>query len=667
MRLVILLVLPVLLAAEPSPTQFLDFVKGQAKAMRASDKPPATRDEWANQRAELRTKLIAAWGGFPEQPCDLDVQKHGELKRDGYTVEKVSFQTRPGVRMTANAYVPAKPGKLPAILQVHGHWKGAKQDPVVQARCIGAAKLGFFVLCVDAFGAGERGIGKALGEYHGEMTAATLFPIGLPLSGLQVYENMRAVDYLLTRPEVDGNRIGVTGASGGGNQTMYAAAMDERLKAAVPVCSVGNYQAYLGAACCMCEVVPGALSFTEESGLLSMVAPRALMIVSATKDAPQFSVDAAKVSINGAMPVFKLFGKEKSLHHAIFESGHDYSKPMREAMYGWMALHLNGEGDGTPIQEPAFKTEDPEALRCYPGTTRPDDFVTLPKFAAREAKKLLAKADTRTANTKREALVEKVFGGFDRKEEPKLYQMTGTTTIADGARLILETESSFRVFGDLNMFRKHEEPQLFILLTFSEEKTYKQLITKADRLLATIELRTTGVAAVSNDKIGRAPDHNSAEWSLWLGRPLLSQWVFDIKRLLDSYGKLPKDIIVIGEGPAGLVALCAAATDTRITKVASIGSLASFVTDEPYVGQRLGLMAPGILRDVGDVAHIAALAAPRRVVIAGGVSGGGKALTEIQLREAYKPATAAWDLLKAKEKLTVVEKATPAELLKLLE
>ncbi|MED5494822.1 MAG: prolyl oligopeptidase family serine peptidase, partial [Verrucomicrobiota bacterium] len=68
----------------------------------------------------------------------------------------------------------------------------------------------------------------------------------------QVYENMRAVDYLLTRKEVDGERLGITGTSGGGNQTMYAGAWDERFKAVVPVCSVGNFQAYLGVACCMC-------------------------------------------------------------------------------------------------------------------------------------------------------------------------------------------------------------------------------------------------------------------------------------------------------------------------------------------------------------------------------------------------------------------------------
>ena len=189
--------------------QYLEFIRKQAAELRKNDRPPATKEEWAKQEAELRKNLFAAWGGtacFPEKPCDLDPQQHGEpLKRDGYRVEKIIFQTRPGVRMTANLYVPdaAKKQKAPAILHGPRPLARAKQDPVVQSRCIGAAKLGFVVLCVDAFGAGERGVGKALGEYHGDMTAATLLPLGTPLSGLQVYENMRAVDYLETRPEVD--------------------------------------------------------------------------------------------------------------------------------------------------------------------------------------------------------------------------------------------------------------------------------------------------------------------------------------------------------------------------------------------------------------------------------------------------------------------------------
>jgi hypothetical protein len=117
---------------------------------------------------------------------------------------------------------------------------------------------------------------------------------------------------------------------------------------------------------------------------------------------------------------------------------------------------------------------------------------------------------------------------------------------------------------------------------------------------------------------------------------------------------------MIGQGPAGLVALAAAALDERITKVAAVGTLASYVSDEPYVGQRLGVMASGIVREVGDVAHLAALAAPRRVVIAGGVAGNGKPLTGEQLRAAYRPAAQVQELLKAAKELVIVESVDAA-------
>src|SRR6185295_14812280 len=134
------------------------------------------------------------------------------------------------------------------------------------------------------------------------------WPAGQTLVGLQVYDNRRAVDYLLTRPEVDGERLGITGASGGGNQTMYAGSLDERFTAVVPVCSVGQYQAYLRAACCVCEVLPGALRFTEEGDVLALVAPRALMVINASRDNFNFSVGEATRSIGRARPVFELLG-----------------------------------------------------------------------------------------------------------------------------------------------------------------------------------------------------------------------------------------------------------------------------------------------------------------------------------------------------------------------
>ena len=365
--LAVLTATAVVCAQEPgSQNAFLEFVRQQAAGMREDDRPPATLAEWQQQRAVLRLRLQEAWGEFPAEPVPLQPRMMGTLQREGYRVEKIVFQTLPDVWMTANAYVPDRQEKVPAVLCVHGHWRGAKQDPVVQARCIGLAKLGFFVLSVDAFGAGERGLTKALGEYHGEMVAATLFPAGLTLCGLQVYENARAVDYLLTRPEVDGQRIGITGCSGGGNQTMYAGAWDERFSAVVPVCSVGNYQAYLGAACCMCEVVPGALRFTEEWGVLAMTAPRGLRVINATRDAIQFSVEEARKSLAMTKPVFALYEAETNLDHATFEAPHDYNREMRESMYGWMTRFLKDSGDGSPIAEPEVQTEDPETLRCFP-------------------------------------------------------------------------------------------------------------------------------------------------------------------------------------------------------------------------------------------------------------------------------------------------------------
>lgn len=647
MKLSILLFCLLLLAAmaalsagveAQSPSSFLDFIRARAAKMRAGDAPPTSRPEWQKRRAQLRARLAKAWGDFPKNPAPLQPRLLGEIQRDGYRIEKLMFQTLPQVWMTANAYVPEGKGKRPAVLCVHGHWRGAKQDPVVQARCIGLAKLGFFVLAVDAFGAGERGVGKPLGEYHGEMTAATLLPVGLPLSGIQVYENRRAVDYLLTRPEVDGSKIGITGASGGGNQTMYAGAWDERFKAVVPVCSVGNYQAYLGAACCMCEVVPGALQFTEEGGVLGLVAPRALMVISATRDAFQFSVEEAQKSLAWASKVYSLDGKPESVRHTIFESGHDYSKPMREAMYGWMTLHLKGEGDGSPIPEPEVKTEAPETLRCFPGETRPDDWLTLTKFAAREGRALTQAirppADAtdwrKRAGQMKRKLDQDVLGGTKpvslAKQKPEKTEVT--------APLSFESEEGIRLTLTRISGATPQRAGIVLLLSLEQEEApvihaLTKSLLQSGRTVASLRLRATGDMAVPNDSIGRAPDHNSAEWSLWLGKPLLGQWTQDVRAALNALEAATarrEKVTVIGSGSAGLVAICTAALDARIERVVTVGMLASYLSESPYTGQRLGIMAPGIVRSVGDIPHLAALIAPRRLVIADAMEGTGVTL-----------------------------------------
>ena len=248
--------------------------------------------------------------------------------------------------------------------------------------------------------------------------------------------------------------------------------------------------------------------------MLALTAPRALCVVNATKDGIQFSVGEAKKSLALTAPVYKLLGKPENLQHAIFEGPHDYSKSMRETMYGFMTLHLKGEGKGDPIPEVAFKTEDPEALRCYPGDTRPKDFMTIPKFAAEEAKKLLAA----------------------RPRPSRILDVNDTAILLNAARKRLETLC--RVPGDNDhslvpadrlatpnvpdfVLRYKAGIELPVYVEPGESKTTVVLLNldgaaaarkselfaalkKSGVRIVTVDLHATGTLATGSERVGRA-------------------------------------------------------------------------------------------------------------------------------------------------------------------
>jgi dienelactone hydrolase len=660
---------------KPDPQALVEFHRAAGLALHAKDQPPPNRKAWEERRTRLRDAMFAAMGPFPEKPCDLEPKEVGVLKRTRYRIEKLLLQTRPDVWMTASAYVPDPvKGKLPAVLVVHGHWPWARRDPVVQARCLGLVKLGFFVLAVDAFGAGERYMAPARGTYHGALYGSTLWPTGQTLLGMQVYDNRRAVEYLRSRTEVDGERLGITGASGGGNQTMYAGALDERFRAVVPVCSVGTYQAYLHAACCVCEVLPGGLRLAEEGDVLALVAPRALMVINATEDGFQFSVGEAEKSVRRARAVFKLLGADNKLQHATFDSGHAYNQPMREAMYGWMTRWLKGEGDGKPIAEPKHDVEKPENLACLTDDSRPKTFLFPPSFAAREAARVLAKFKDQKHDHREEwesaavymraQLQKDVFGGFPKPNKPDA--KLGKTETVDGIKttpVLLHPEPKLPLPVVVKSRGGEENLPACVLLNLDGkakalEHPLAQALLAKGWTVAAPDLRGTGETEPADAAIGGAPDHNSAEHALWIGRPLLGQWVFDVLHLLDWLALQPnlrKDhFAVAGIGQAGVVALCAAALlDDRIASAAALDAPATYVTDQPYAeGTRMGLLAPGILR-VGDIPHLAAVTAPRRLIVAGGRSLQGKKLTDQQLKDAYTFTTRIYRLHEADKKWTL--------------
>jgi hypothetical protein len=282
--------------------------------------------------------------------------------------------------------------------------------------------------------------------------------------------------------------------------------------------------------------------------------------------------------------------------------------------------------------------------------------VTIPRFFAEEARQLLKAREieidqkhllalavaktTEDRNAVREQTVDQLAKTLNVKPTTSPLNVKQSKS-SDGAYIDLafETEPGLEISArcDSEVIEKSGDQKLAILLNVDEgaEKAFggeqaEELRKQGYGILAP-ELRATGKFAVAGDRIGNAPDHNSAEWSLWIGRPLLGQWTLDVVRTLDALenqtGALPKEILICGTDSSGTVALTSAAIDDRISKVHLQSSLGTFVDDQKFNGPRLGMLVPGLLRDIGDIGHIAAMIAPRKLTIEKPVSASGRSLS----------------------------------------
>ena len=227
----------------------------------------------------LRKKIWAKLGTSYDGNVPLDVKYYGEIKYDGFTIRKLTYQSRPDIHVTALLYVPDGEGPFPGVVHMHGHFNVGKLGSRIQETSLTLVKNGYVVLAVDAFGVYERACKCHEEEYHGGFLGGSIFNIGESLIGEQVVDNMRGVDLLKSLPFVISNKIGATGASGGGNQTMWLAALDDRIAAAMPVVSVGSFESYVYGVNCVCELLPDGLTFTDEAGVLALTAPRPLNLL----------------------------------------------------------------------------------------------------------------------------------------------------------------------------------------------------------------------------------------------------------------------------------------------------------------------------------------------------------------------------------------------------
>jgi len=329
-----------------------------------------TREAWLVRAAELRKQILVSAGLWPmPEKLPIKATMFGRLDRGDYTVEKVYFESYPGFYVTGNLYRPKNVGgKLPAALCPHGHWAYGRLEnqPLHSgpARAISFARQGYVAFAYDMVGYNDSSAITHQFANHNSTGVEALWSVNL--LGLQLWNSLRAVDFLLTLPEVDAERIACTGESGGGTQTFLLAAVDERILLSAPV----NMVSFIMQGGSLCENAPNLRVDTNNVELAALMAPRPMMMVSATGDWTRNTMTSEYPAVRG---IYRLFGAEDKLTAIQIDAAHNYNQPSREAVYGWFAYWFLNRAETTPIRERSAGIPAIPDLLVFANRARPEN------------------------------------------------------------------------------------------------------------------------------------------------------------------------------------------------------------------------------------------------------------------------------------------------------
>jgi hypothetical protein len=295
--------------------------------------------ELSEVQLELREKLVSMIGGLPDTRTPLNSKIVGSIQMDGFHIEKLLFESIPGFHVTANVYVPQNNSskKFPAILVPCGHSSNGKVH--YQALCQRLVKQGYIVICWDTIGQGERSqfwnthekrskYNLVCGEHAVLGNMALL--AGASLARWEIWDGMRAIDYLLTRLDVDANRLSITGTSGGGFQTAHIAALDDRIKVAVPSCYITSLpmrafnRIFEDADSDPEQDVNGMIANgVDHAGLMLLMYPRPVMIAAAALDF--FPIEGTNKTYNEIADIYRRLGHAERIAFTEGFHRHQYS------------------------------------------------------------------------------------------------------------------------------------------------------------------------------------------------------------------------------------------------------------------------------------------------------------------------------------------------------
>ena len=576
----------------------------------------------------VRGKIGRCFGPWPER-TPLRPRVSSVVERDAYRIEKVLFESRPGFLVTANLYVPkGRPFPLPGVVGSCGHSANGKARDVYQSFAQGLARLGYVVLIFDPIGQGERlqyghldskvrprvGVGEHL--YAGNQQ----FLVGEFFGAWRAWDGVRALDYLLSRKEVDPQHVGITGCSGGGTMTTWLCGVEPRWTMAAPSCFVTtflrNLENELPADTEQCPPRALALSL-DHSDFLAALAPKPIIILAEERDF--FDVRGTEEAFGRLRRLYALLGAPENIRLYVGPGPHGYDRHAREAMYDWFN-HAAGVSGASP--EPDIVIERDETLWCAPkGQVAELESRTVFSFT-RAKSKALARERAPLAGEELRAAVAAALRLPERKGVPdyrilrptrgRKYPKPHATTYA------VETEPGihalvYRLADERLLGRPPREARRAVLYVAhhssdaelrDEPLIAEMLKAEPQATFYTCDVRGVGESRPNTCGTNQflnpyGSDYFYAIHGIMLDYPYVGQKTYDVLRVLDwltSRGY--EEVHLVAKGWGAIPATFAAILSPVVTQVTLKNALTSYVDvaeSETYAWP-LSCLLPGVLR-----------------------------------------------------------------------
>ncbi|MFW6437441.1 MAG: prolyl oligopeptidase family serine peptidase [Armatimonadota bacterium] len=623
-----------LLARQVSAIESDEFAR-VSEEIEALQTPEELREYQAHVRERL-PEIFGRWSGESDLP--LNPRSFGSIELDYCTIEKVVIESEPAVYVPLNVYIPKnKPLPAPGIFVTIGHAADGKAYHLYHEFALGLAEKGYVAVALDPIGQGERTYwneppeeigptGNPVGQHHYELRRA--FLVGRSLSGLRTRDCVRVVDYMLTRDEIDPDRVGVAGNSGGGQTAMLTIACHP----AVKVCCA----AHPGGSC---ENTYFAGKREQDYMVMSMIPPRPLIWI-VGEDSGERHHEGRFTWLD---PLYDVFGEPEAHGFEWVEGVHNMKRPKREAAYAWLnrwfgmdAGREEGEIEALEVED-LWITETGQVETGLGGTMPWHVDTYLMRAMAPERPALMADEAANEAflAERREAVLEKLKISPDADRLPPPAEVAGTieneqVTIE---KLILEPEREIKIAAlviepkagvsgpTIIHAAEHGKP-----VASDPEALPFRLALEGGRVVS-VDVRGRGELNIERGRVSHVNDYDRIQWQrdsygiayAGAGRTIPGARAMDlisVMNYIDSQAGAPQRYELVGEDLGGFWAMAAAVADERVDAVTAIGTLSSWarVIENKWHQIRDYFWVPRAL-DTFDLSDLPALTGDARVVI----------------------------------------------------